>query len=159
MPRRIALLTLLLLAVAGPAYGHGVEAECRVLPGKVVRVEVWYETGDSARDARVQVTRADGSVLAQGRTNSQGLFLFSYEEPEPLTVLIDAGEGHGKKLSLTAADLGTTASDAPSPPPAKRDTGLAGKDVLLGVTFLLALAAFVLAVRSAQELRRMRSSK
>jgi nickel transport protein len=163
---------LVILAVAGHARAHRLEAECRVLPGQRVRVESWFDlTGDSPAGARVQVFRADGQLLTEGRLDREGLFVFSYPKAERLRVVVSAGAGHRKELEISETDLArpvaTTEADrlAPSepaaPPPASipradRSTQVTVKDVLVGVGFLLAVAAFVLSVRNARQLRDLR---
>jgi hypothetical protein len=162
-PRRalpLALLTTLALAPA--AHAHRLEGEYRVLPGRKVQVEAWYETGDAPKGAKVRVYRADGSPLFRepGEMDSRGEYVFPYDKAENLKVVISAGEGHRKELRIPAAEL-----SGPGPAPAGDPQGPAAtsvrerarefpfKDLLLGVTFVLALGAFVLSLRNARRLR------
>lgn len=162
---RLAVLVLL-LAAPGPARAHRLEAEYRVLPGNKVQVESWFDlTGDSPKGAQVRVYRADGQLLTDGKLDEQGLFVFSYQEPESLRVVVSAGAGHQKELMIPARALGADGTAAapkeapgmsnPPEPFADRGARVSVKDVLAGVGFLLALAAFVLSVRNARDLRRL----
>lgn len=148
----LALLALTgVLASTGVARAHRLEAEPRVdREKKQVRVESWYETGDPPAEATARVLRADGSILIQGPLDAKGVFVFSYDRVEPLQVVISAPGGHRARFQLSAADLGgeeRPAVEGPSP------TSTRGQDLLLGLTFLLALAAFVLSWRNNVRLR------
>jgi hypothetical protein len=136
-----------LLLSAGPARAHRLEAQVEVdRARKQVKVESWFETGDSPRQATVKVFRPDGALLAEGPLDEKGEFVFGYEDPEDLRVVIDAPGGHRAELTLSAARLGK-ASTATNPSRAR--------DLLVGVAFLLALGAFVLSLRNARQLRRL----
>lgn len=172
MRRRYGALTglavLALLLLAGAARAHRLEAEYRVLPDHKVQVESWFDLGgDSPRGARVRVLRADGSLLTEGKLNGEGVFVFAYGEAEPLRVVVDAGAGHRKVLEVAAQELTPGAAAAPgSPgedagpafpgPRADRSARVSVKDVLVGVGFLLAVAAFVLSLRNARQLRELK---
>jgi hypothetical protein len=155
------------------ARAHRLEADYHVLPGRKVQIEGWYDlTGDSAVGARVQVFRSD-ALLAEGKLNDQGVFVFAFEKTEALRVVVDAGAGHRKELTVPAdkleqagaADARPSGSEGPpnggslpgpgeGVPLADRSARVSVKDVLTGVGFLLALAAFVLSLRNARQLRR-----
>ncbi len=152
MRGRVVTLIVALLAGAGTARAHNLNGEYRVLPGKTVRVESWFETGEAPKSAQVQVIRANGEVLAQGGLSSQGMFVFRYEEPEALDVVIDARD-HRKKLAIAAGELAPAEGAEKAPAPVERASSVAAKDVLLGATFLLALAAFALSRKNARRLK------
>jgi hypothetical protein len=124
-----------------------------VLPGRKVRVEAWFETGDAPYGAKVRVYRADGALLfpEPGQLDNEGAYVFPYEKAERLKVVISAGEGHRKILTIPAAELSvpTTAETSGR----ERAGEFPLKDLLLGITLLLALAAFVLSLRNARRLR------
>jgi hypothetical protein len=172
MRRRYGALTCLavlgLLLPAGAARAHRLEAEYRVLPDHKVQVESWFDLGgDSPRGARVQVFRADGSVFTEGKLSGDGVFVFAYDKAEPLRVVVDAGAGHRKVLEVAAQELTSASAAAPASPGedagpaspgarADRSPRVSVKDVLVGVGFLLAVAAFVLSLRNARQLRELR---
>jgi cobalt/nickel transport system permease protein len=149
------VMTMMVLALAGvaltgqPARAHRLEAEPKVdVKKKQVTIESWYETGDPPKEAAAKVVREDGSVLAEGPIDAKGRFTFTYDKPESLRVQISAPGGHRATVRLTAKELGA-AEEAPEP---RREAGTRGQDVLLGLTFLLALAAFVLSWRNGRRL-------
>jgi nickel transport protein len=171
MPRRHAALTLLgllaLLLAPRPARAHRLEAECHVLPDHKVQVEAWFDLGGVPKGAEVRVLRAGGQVLTEGRLDSQGLFIFPYAEAEPLKVVVSAGEGHRREVEIPAEDLQQANPDQPPPeavgekptlavPLSDHTSRVSIKDMLIGVGFLLALAAFVLSLRNARQLRELR---
>jgi nickel transport protein len=142
------------------------EAEYRILPGNRVQVESWFDsTGDSPKGAKVEVFDAGQQLLTAGRLDDQGVFVFSFAQAESMTVVVSAGAGHRKELTIPRADLlraltGQPAADTASPsaateetPRADRSSRVSAKDILVGVSFLLALAAFILSVRNARQLR------
>jgi nickel transport protein len=176
MPGRITYLSplalstalLALVLTADNAYAHRLDAQAFVLPNHHIQIESWFSTGEAAKDARVQVFGAQGQLLAEGQMNQQGIFVFPYGDAQQLKVVVSAGAGHRKELTLSLDALTPAASASekathasvpenavlPAPVPlAERDSGLPIKDVLVGVGFLLALAAFVLSLRNARKLR------
>ncbi|MBL8794262.1 MAG: hypothetical protein JNM56_10170 [Planctomycetia bacterium] len=102
---RFLLTAGLWLGTGGLAHAHGLEGEAVLRPGWQVQVESWYETGDAPAGARVEVLRQNGSLLTEGKLNDQGIWLFSLKEIEPLRIVIRAGGGHRKDISLTADAL------------------------------------------------------
>jgi nickel transport protein len=151
-----ALALMAVLATAGSARAHRLEAEYRVLPDHKVKIEGWFDlTGDSARGAKVEVFRPDGTLLAEGPMNEEGIFIFSYERGETLKVVVSAGAGHRKELEISAGDLdkSVAATTSEGLTHADRSARVSVKDVLVGLGFVLALAAFVLSLRNARQLR------
>jgi hypothetical protein len=171
MRRRLGALTgVLVLLAAGPARAHELVVECTVLAAeKKVQVYAWYSSPRNphpARQAQVEVTQA-GSELARGATGDDGHFAFAYDRAEEVRVTVSQA-GHVGAVTLSAAQLangeeGKTPADtatasgrADSPLISSRDQRPFAwvKDVLVGVGFLLALAAFVLSVRNARQISR-----
>jgi hypothetical protein len=154
-----------LLLTAGPALAHRLKADSKVdVTHKRVTIESYYETGDVPHKANVKVTRPDGSLLVEGPLDEQGKFTFEYEEAETLEVIVTAPGGHRKELTIAAAKLraapqdGSEASPSAPTPADGRDESRV-KDVLIGVGFVLAAAAFALSLRNARELRRLRRAE
>jgi hypothetical protein len=188
MPGRIAPLTVPLVlaalsAFAGEARAHRLVAAYQVLPGHKVQVSGRYKViprSIPAENARVRVFRADNQLLAEGRTDTDGRFTFSYEKPEPLRVEVYQ-EGHRDEVQIETSELKTTAAaeaagplanaarsgkaaesmPRPAGPASKAGNSQAAaedgrqwiKDVLVGIGFLLAFAAFVLSLRNSRRLR------
>jgi nickel transport protein len=171
----VGCLALLgLLAGTSEARAHRLNADVHVLADNKVQIESWFDTGGPARAGRVQVFRADGSLLTEGRMNDDGVFVFAFTEVAALRVVVNAGAGHRKELlipaeRLTQVDLprekasaSATPSGEESPAPVPRSDRSSPdtfKDVLIGVGFLLALAAFVISVRNALKLRELQGTQ
>jgi cobalt/nickel transport system permease protein len=170
LPSIVLLAVAVGLAAPGTVHAHRLEAEYRVLPDGWVQVESWFDlTGESPQGAGVQVFRQGGELLIEGKLDEKGLFAFLPQKSEPLKVVVSAGAGHRKELVIPESDPGRKErSVAPeqqpvSPPAARADDTFAdrsprvtAKDVLVGIAFLLALAAFVLSVRNSRALRDLR---
>jgi nickel transport protein len=154
----------------GIARAHRLDAQAFLLPGqKKVQIESWFDDGHIPRGAKVQVFRGNGQVLAEGDLNQEGIFIFSFTDPETLKVVISAGSGHRKELEISEATLATSLTSRENQsddslagpkekapiPLAQRESGLWIKDVFLGVGFLLALAAFVLSLRNYKTLQEL----
>ncbi len=169
LPVAILLAGLAGLVAPGTAQAHRLEAECRVLPDGKVQVESWFDlTGDSPHGATVQVFRPGGQLVTEGKLDEKGLFTFDCGKAESLRVVVSAGAGHRKELIIPKGELERSggrpafvpAADLPSAstgvPFADRTPRVTSKDVLTGVGFLMALAAFVLGIRNAKAIREMR---
>jgi cobalt/nickel transport system permease protein len=159
---RIGTAPLLLLALgalllsASPALAHALEAECKVdRENRRVRVEGWYETGDAPKKARAKVLREDGTVLAEGALDANGVFVFTYEKAEPLRVQVEAPGGHRAECKLSAEELGGSSPVPAGPPTPSGEPRSRWRDLVVGLGFLLALAAFVLSWLNARQLRRL----
>jgi hypothetical protein len=159
-------MTALLLA-AGEARAHRLVVECSVLPGQKVLVSSRYKAiprSIPAQEARVRVFRADGQVLVEGQTDEQGQFLFSYPKAEPLRIEVYQ-DGHRAEAELPAAELGNVSATEEKARPAKEGTPAEDgwreeiKEVLVGISFLLAAAAFFLSLRNARKLRELKQGK
>jgi cobalt/nickel transport system permease protein len=151
--------TLIVLGILGalffaqPALAHRLEMNAKVDKGKKqVRIECWYETGDPPSEAKAKVIREDGSTLVEGPVDARGFFVFTFDDLEPLKVVISAPGGHHAVLRLSKADLGAEPESTTLSQPEERSRG---RDILLGLTFLLALSAFVLSWRNTLRLQRL----
>ena len=162
----ILSMTALLLC-AGEAGAHRLVVECAVLPGQKVEVSSRYKAiprSIPAQEARVRVFRSDGQILVEGKTDEQGRFVFSYPRAEPLKVEVYQ-DGHREEANLSAAELGAVSDMEEKPPPKGEDAPTEKgwrediKDVLVGVSFLLAAAAFLLSLRNARRLRELKQGK
>jgi cobalt/nickel transport system permease protein len=172
-----ALLLALAAGVlfAGNAQAHRLEAECKVLPGNKVRVESWFDlTGESPVGAAVQVFRPGKELLTEGKLDEKGLFVFPFTRAEDLTVVVSAGAGHRKEVTIPRADLMKAQSDEQPPestngsgqpdkesavPLSSRATRIEIKDILTGLALLLAMAAFALAWRNARMLEALKRQR
>lgn len=155
---RVGPLTLAVLCLLPAiAHAHKLEGEFKVSPKeKKVRVETWFDlTGDAPKDARVKVLRADGTVLTEGQTDAEGRFAFTYEEPEPMRVVVTADDGHRCELRITEKAFGLGSAPAS---PTDRPATVTLRDVIAGVALLLAAAAFVMSLRNGRRLAELKGS-
>lgn len=154
-----ALSLTAVLLLPKPASAHRLRVECHVLPGNRVQVESWFDNNKQAPEGGdVRVYRLDGSLFAEGQLNAQGVYAFSFHRPERLQVLVFAGGGHSARVWLSEQDLSATSvapvRDEGNPPPRSvRNTDSSGREVLLGLGFILAVAAFLLSWRNDRRLR------
>jgi cobalt/nickel transport system permease protein len=161
---RVTLLLVLgvWLLSAGPAHAHRLQAEVQKVDrvNRRVTVESWYETDEIPQEARAQVLRSDGSILAEGALDGRGTFVFAFEKAEPLTVQITAPGGHRATCNIAAEQLEGTSTEADSETSVKRGSrqnGVEGRlqELAAGVALLLAAAAFALSWSNRRRLRRM----
>jgi cobalt/nickel transport system permease protein len=177
-PPVMLLAAVTLFLAAGTADAHRLKAEYKVLPKeKKIAVESWFETGDSPKNAIVQVFGSDNRLLVEGKLNDEGVFTFRYDEPDTLRIAVSAAGGHRNELTIRKQELNGAEGESPPEKSKPSDTGAtigpaddssgrfadrssrtALKDVLLGIGLLLALAGFVLGVRNARDLRALRRS-
>jgi nickel transport protein len=160
-----ALLTALL--AAGNVHAHRLDAQVFMLPDRRIQVESWFSNGDPAKGAKVQVFGSGEQLLHEGQLNEQGIFVFPSADANQIKVVISAGAGHRKELSVSPRALAPlvpalekdknsplSAREKPATPErlAERGSEIPVKDVLIGVSFLMAAAAFVLSLRNARKL-------
>jgi cobalt/nickel transport system permease protein len=145
-PPVLAVLALLLFG--GTASAHGLEANYSVdCAAHRVTVTVFYETGDAPREGKVKVT-AGAETIAEGETDREGKFEFSYERIEPLLVSVRSEGGHSSRFAIRAAELEGAAPQADS-------HGRRLGDIMAGVALVLALGALVLAWLNSRRLSRI----
>ena len=171
-PPALLFLILTMLLSVGKAQAHRLNAQAFLLPNKQVQIEGWFSTGEPAKGAKVEIRRETNESLASGRLDDQGVFIFSYAEAEPLTIVVAAGGGHRAQLSISAQELaqagrssetrGQASLSKEGDPPgpirlAAHDSDTPIRDILIGASFLLAVAAFALSMRNARKLREGKS--
>jgi hypothetical protein len=146
------------LFVAAPVQAHRLDAEARAKTVRKIQVESWFETGETPRNAKVEVFGADDVLLTEGRLSEAGTFAF-FADGGPLRVVVSAGDGHVKTLQIPAANLevGGAATDTTQPlPSADRTPAPWLKEAVAGVALLLGAASFVLSLRNARQLRELK---
>jgi hypothetical protein len=160
MRGRFLVLTLALIAALGPvgaARAHRLKAKCLFFPRRMVRVESWFDNGQTPKTGEVEVSAEGGEVLVKGRLSSQGLFVFDAPEGGPFQVVVEAGEGHRAEVAIRPDEL--VVAQAPptdAAPPPSHEEPFPVKDVVTGVGLLIALAAFFLSLRNARNIRELK---
>jgi cobalt/nickel transport system permease protein len=165
----LVLVSAGLLGSARPARAHALLVECETLPENKVKVSSWYSARPRsfpAQEAQVRVYGPDKYIVAEGKTDEKGEFVFHYAKQEPLRVEVDQ-EGHRATVVLFDKDTettssapagsGTTAPQVYSSLEQHEQPWL--RDTLTGIGFVLALAAFVLSVRNARRLRDLQKAQ
>ncbi len=147
----VALLPILGL-VFWPAVvqGHRLEGEAQTRKIQKVKIESWFDLGGVPSGAKVQVFRKSDRQLILERSLDENGRLNFVADWEPLHVVISAGDGHQKEIEVQPE------ADITGPlPNADRSSRVGIKDLLLGIGFLLAAAAFVLSIRNSRRLASM----
>lgn len=154
LPPAMLMALFALLITANRVHAHRLQADYFLVVNRQVRIESYFDDGKTPQSAIVEVRRPDGRLLATGPVDDKGCFVFAYDEAEPLEVTINAGAGHRKSFVIPREHLGQ-ASQKPFPGRESRDALREQiKDALIGVSFLLSVAAFLLSWRTSRRLRR-----
>jgi cobalt/nickel transport system permease protein len=144
--KHLIALFAILLVPSGPALAHRLKGEYRILPGQQVRVEAWFDiTGDAPAGATVQALGEKGETVAEGTLDEKGTFLFFFNRPEPLRVIISAGAGHREELRISREEL--SKQDEPTMADRQPHTARLVLKAVTGIGAVAALAIFALAWR------------
>jgi nickel transport protein len=105
-PPALLLALALLLAFAGAARAHRLEADYRIRADGKIQIEAWFDIGGAPpRGAHVEVLHADSRMLAEGQLDEQGIYVFSIDELVTLQIVVSAGAGHRKELHIPVEAL------------------------------------------------------
>jgi cobalt/nickel transport system permease protein len=153
LPPAVLMALLALVMTANQAHAHRLQADYFVVANRQVRIESYFDDGKTPQSATVEVRRPDGRLLAKGPVDDKGCFVFDFDEAEPLEVTINAGAGHRKAFVIPREHLGQ-AVEGPFPGRESRDALREQiKDALVGISFLLSVAAFLLSWRASRRMR------
>lgn len=152
------VVLLAIVACAPAAHAHGLVAEYRVISGPRIQIEAWYDPGGPAAGAAVSVFDKSDKLLEEGKLDKHGVYVFTLKPVVAVRVVI-AESGHRRELAISQAEIargaGTWKAEESNKSGAQRSqVGIA--EGLVGIAFLLALAAFILGIRNASELSRIR---
>lgn len=172
----LLMLAASLLSSKGQARAHRLLADATPRPFGQVQVESYFETDQIPYQARVKAFDASGKVVGEGVLNDRGIFLFAYDGPGPLHIVVEAGEGHRAEANVPAEDLRrclvntrlaaltplpspllaaalwqtapiTPAAEADAVPLVKHRTGLPIGKLLLGIGILAGIAILAMVWR------------
>jgi nickel transport protein len=122
-PALAALLTAALLCAApDPAAAHRLKAFATVAGAEVTGYG-FLVGGGRAAHAAVSATGPGGAALFDGPADAEGAFRFPAPPAGPVTVTIDAGDGHVARITLPADRFGPPAAAPPTPPPVAAPPG------------------------------------
>lgn len=170
-PLVLMLATLSSLFAPSPSRAHRPCADYIIRADRQIQIDGWFDPGDTPmKGAKVQVFRPGQQLLLEGQMDDNGTFVFRVAEAEPLEVIVNAGAGHRTTLTIPREKLEQSAEaelrplesggeDRSLPVAAQRREHPETwheqiKDALVGISFLLSVAAFLLSWRTSQRLRR-----
>jgi nickel transport protein len=144
LKRNLLLAAILLLGGFGatPALAHRLNVVAPV-QGESIAGEAYYADGSPARNAKVTVLDPAGQSLGETTTDSGGRFVFPLRYRCDLRVVVDAGEGHTKTVTVSAKEIPATlpvwggaalpsAGDSPAAPTAGTSAELPAQLAALG---------------------------
>jgi hypothetical protein len=161
-------MVILTLVVVELVQAHGLSVRWQVQQGQLM-IKADSE-GALAVDARVEVRSAGDELLASGKLDETGSWQWPLTDAGELTVVVDSGLGHRRSLTLTGEQLRPSKTVASPPaivfrPPDEVDDAhaaptrgnsdearLLGLRVVVGLTFVLALAAGWVSFRNMRRL-------
>lgn len=110
-----SLFTIACLVIANPfteaACRHGLFVKAAWQAGEL-RIEAFYDDDTPAIEAKITVADVQGTVLARGLTNDQGVWRVSWRQPGKLTIRCDTRDGHRASTTL---EVPAEARDVPAP--------------------------------------------
>jgi nickel transport protein len=98
------IYVVLLLTTVSLAYAHRVNIFTQTQGEKVI-CQCFYNDGKPVRGQSIQVKTLDGTVIAEGKTDDEGMFSFSPNIHEDLKVILNAGMGHVAETIVKQQDL------------------------------------------------------
>lgn len=105
MRKNAALITAVLLLVMQPHLARAHKVSLFVFQENgAVYTEAYFVDGTPCRNAVITATDADGTVVAEGLTDDEGLFSFPCGLESDLTIAVRASMGHGSEILLPAAE-------------------------------------------------------
>ncbi len=110
----MAALVLLTAIASTSAWAHKVTVFAWV-EGNTVHTQSKFSGGRTAKNAKITVYNTAGEQLLEGRTDSQGRFVFSPPKAEALQIVLMAGSGHRAEWHLSAEAFTPTAAHAGAP--------------------------------------------
>ena len=125
--RLAPVAVLVWLAAAPVALAHNVIAA--VFPsGSAIEGEIGFSNGDMAVDTLVEVLDGQGAVLGQTRTDGDGFFLFTPDQPVIHVFRANLGAGHVAEAIMSAAEVAEILGQAvpatrPAPAPTAASQG------------------------------------
>jgi hypothetical protein len=137
--RAATIAVLLGLAAAGPACAHNLGATA-TLRGGHVEVEAYFSDDTPARDAKVMVHDAAGRFVATGRTDDRGHWSFPAPPPGVYELVVDAGGGHYKRLTVTISTTAADGTPVSGEPSREEFTRFPWGGVAAGLTVIVLLA-------------------
>lgn len=80
--------------------------------GDTIHTQSKFSGGKTVQNGKVEVFDSQGTLLLDGKTNTNGDFSFKVPKITDLTIVLTAGMGHQNRWTLSATELG---QDVPDP--------------------------------------------
>ncbi len=111
MNTRFLVVVAVAVAVAGLSPGqagaHDLQLIVKLPPdaADTLLVEAGFDDATPAEEARVTITAADGTVVAEGKTDEKGVWKTARPAPGKYTAKVEA-YGHADRVAFEVADSG-----------------------------------------------------
>ncbi len=117
MMKPVVLIAALTLA-STPAWAHKLKVFAAAEGARIVGT-AYFAGGGKAQNSSGRLLAADGSVVAEFRTDSNGAFRLEVGSRQDYRVAVDSGDGHVAEARVAAAELPETlpASGTAAPAP------------------------------------------
>jgi nickel transport protein len=115
---RLCLAVAVLFLVVSPAHAHKLKVFAAAA-GSHVDGTAYFVGGGPAHGAKVSVQTAGGESLATLQTDEAGKFDFTATARIDQVIVVDAGDGHSARFTISAADMPESlpAAGMPGPSP------------------------------------------
>lgn len=133
MPYRMVLSLTLLATLCASVSAHALEPRTHVI-GNDLFVEVLFDDGTPAIQAKIRVVDSTGAQLAEGVSDDMGKAVLAAPPDGQYAIHVDAGSGHRVQMKLKVA----RDPNLKLPPPPAR-SGYPWVKVIIGLVLLLAV--------------------
>ena len=123
--------------LASRACGHGLVLEV-FSDGESVCLDYFYENGDWAQKAKVEVRDPDSdAIVSKGKTDALGRYCFAWQKGGTLEIVANH-VGHRKEVIVNVEAL-----EPPPPPGTVRPAAVPWRELALGLGAIVCLAALL----------------
>ncbi len=86
------------------AQAHQLDLACKA-EGEELVIEAWMGRDEIVQEGDVTILSSEGSVLAMGKTNEEGIFRWKPESMQSITIEVYAGRGHNQSITIEEEEL------------------------------------------------------
>lgn len=101
--RLLLVLTFFWLGLTSPAEAHAVGMEVKI-QGDAILVEVFFDLGEPAAQAKIRIEDENKKVIAEGITDDKGVCYLPKPAAGKYQVFANAGAGHATQSPLQVVD-------------------------------------------------------
>ncbi len=73
--------------------------------GKDLLIQGWLGADEHVKEGEVRIAAEDGTILATGETNDQGIFCWTPDKIQSISIDIYAGKGHKGSAGISSEEL------------------------------------------------------